>query len=52
MENAETLEPKVYRLPDELDAEVALMKLESMGGSLEKLTDEQANYLSSWEHGT
>ena len=52
VENAESLEPKVYRLPDELDAEVARMKLESMGGSLEPLTDEQSNYLSSWEHGT
>ena len=50
--NADTLEPKVYRLPDELDAEVARLKLEAMGGSLEILTDEQVAYLSSWEHGT
>jgi adenosylhomocysteinase len=50
--NADTLEPKVYRLPDELDAEVARLKLEAMGGSLEVLTDEQVAYLSSWEHGT
>ena len=50
--NADTLEPKVYRLPDELDAEVARLKLEAMGGSLEILTDEQVEYLSSWEHGT
>ena len=52
VENAESLDPKVYRLPDELDAEVARLKLESMGASLEPLTDEQADYLSSWEHGT
>ncbi|MGI9528906.1 MAG: adenosylhomocysteinase [Acidimicrobiia bacterium] len=52
VENSDSLEPKVYRLPDELDAEVARLKLESMGASLEMLTDEQANYLASWEHGT
>lgn len=52
VENSDSLEPKVYRLPDELDAEVARLKLESMGASLEMLTDEQSNYLSSWEHGT
>lgn len=52
VENADSLEPKVYRLPDELDAEVARLKLESMGASLEMLTDAQANYLASWEHGT
>jgi len=52
VENSDSLEPKVYRLPDELDAEVARLKLESMGASLEALTDEQADYLSSWEHGT
>lgn len=50
--NKDTLLAKVYRLPDSLDHEVARLKLEAMGGSLEKLTDEQADYLSSWQHGT
>ena len=52
IENASSLEPQVYRLPDELDAQVARLKLESLGASLEPLTDEQADYLASWEHGT
>lgn len=50
--NAGSLEPKVYVLPQELDHEVARMKLESMGGGLEQLTDEQIEYLNSWQHGT
>jgi adenosylhomocysteinase len=51
-ENGETLEPKVYVLPRELDHEVAKLKLETMGGGLEELTEEQVNYLNSWQHGT
>ena len=46
------LEAKVYVLPDDLDREVARLKLEAMGGGLEQLTDEQVKYLSGWEHGT
>ena len=52
VKNADELEPKVYRLPQALDEEVARLKLEAMWGSLEVLTDEQVDYLSSWEHGT
>jgi adenosylhomocysteinase len=52
VQNADVLEPKVYRLPAELDREVARLKLEAMGGSLEQLTEEQEDYLASWEHGT
>ncbi len=51
-ENGASLEPKVYVLPKELDDEVASLKLESMGGGLEQLTDEQIDYLASWQHGT
>jgi adenosylhomocysteinase len=46
------LEPRVYRLPEHLDAEVATIALEHMGGGLERLTPEQERYLSSWEEGT
>jgi adenosylhomocysteinase len=52
VQNADVLEPKVYRLPAELDREVARLKLEAMGGTLERLTEEQEDYLASWEHGT
>ncbi|MBM3694333.1 MAG: adenosylhomocysteinase [Actinobacteria bacterium] len=50
--NAGKLEPRVYRLPDYLDAEVARLKLESLGGGLDTLTPEQERYLRSWELGT
>lgn len=52
IQNAETLKSQVYRLPQELDEEVARLKLEAMSGALEPITDEQADYLSSWQHGT
>jgi adenosylhomocysteinase len=52
IENAENLHSQVYKLPDELDNEVARLKLEAMGGSLEVMTPEQVGYLGSWEHGT
>ena len=50
--NAGKLEPRVYRLPEYLDAEVARLKLESMGCGLELLTPDQERYLRSWEMGT
>ena len=50
--NAGKLEPRVYRLPEYLDAEVARIKLESLGGGLDTLTPEQERYLRSWEMGT
>ncbi len=50
--NAGKLEPRVYRLPEYLDAEVARIKLESLGGGLDDLTPEQERYLRSWELGT
>jgi adenosylhomocysteinase len=52
VDNAADLENKVYTLPEELDADVARIKLESMGFSLQVLTPEQAEYLASWQHGT
>ena len=50
--NHSKLEPKVYKVPDELDLEVARLKLKSMGIEIDQLTEEQINYLSSWQHGT
>jgi adenosylhomocysteinase len=46
------LEIGVYKLPDELDVEVARLKLEAMGVEIDKLTEEQRKYISSWELGT
>jgi len=52
VQTAGELEAKVYTLPDDLDREVARLKLEALGGGLEILSDEQVEYLSSWQHGT
>ncbi len=50
--NHDKLENKVYKVPDELDFEVARIKLDAMGIKIDELTEEQKEYLSSWEHGT
>ncbi|MFN3787519.1 adenosylhomocysteinase [Sulfurihydrogenibium azorense] len=50
--NADKLEKTVYKVPDELDFEVARLKLQAMGVQIDMLTPEQIEYLSSWEHGT
>ena len=50
--NAKTLESKVYDVPDEIDSEVARLKLNAMGIHIDTLTAEQEKYLSSWEEGT
>ncbi len=42
----------VTKLPDEVDNEIARLKLESMGTKIDTLTPEQVKYLSSWEMGT
>jgi adenosylhomocysteinase len=50
--NEGTLEPGIYTLADEIDAQVARIKLESLGGGLEQLTDDQKAYLTGWQEGT
>jgi adenosylhomocysteinase len=52
IKNHGKLEPGIYTLPAEIDAEVATIKLTHLGGGLEKLTDEQVAYLSGWQEGT
>ena len=48
----ETLEPGVHDVPDQLDREVAEIKLDAEGVGIDQLSDEQAEYLDSWQHGT
>jgi adenosylhomocysteinase len=50
--NAAKLERKVYPVPEEIDLEIARVKLETMGVEIDKLTEEQARYLASWDEGT
>lgn len=50
--NRDSLEPRIYTLPSEIDDQVASIKLAHLGGGLDKLTQEQIDYLSGWQEGT
>lgn len=52
MKNYSRLEKKVYGVPDEIDRQIALLKLNGMGIHIDQLTPEQEKYLNSWEEGT
>jgi adenosylhomocysteinase len=42
----------VYPVPEEIDKEIARLKLETMGVEIDTLTEEQKKYLASWDEGT
>ena len=50
--NKGTFKNQVYTLPQELDKEIARLKLKSEGVNIDKLTKEQKKYLNSWQEGT
>jgi adenosylhomocysteinase len=50
--HADELEPRVHRMPEAIDREVARLTLDSLGVEIDSLTDEQRSYLHSWEQGT
>jgi adenosylhomocysteinase len=50
--HANTLEPGVHPVPEEIDREIARLKLETMGVVIDELTAEQIEYLDSWKEGT
>jgi len=52
VKNHASLEKRVYAVPEELDKQVARMKLESMSVKIDRLTPEQEHYLASWSEGT
>ena len=52
VQNAASLEKKVYVVPEEIDNEIARLKLATMGVEIDRLTEEQAKYLASWDEGT
>jgi adenosylhomocysteinase len=52
LRNAANLEKRVYSVPEDIDAEIARLKLSGMGVMIDQLTEEQINYLNSWEEGT
>lgn len=52
LQNSASLENQVYGVPEEIDKEIARLKLDAMGVRIDKLTPEQKKYLASWEMGT
>ena len=50
--NAASLEKKVYDVPEDIDKEVARLKLETMGIRIDEATEEQKAYMEAWEEGT
>ncbi len=50
--NRGKLEPRIHVLPEEMDREIARLKLETMGVQIDDLTDEQRQYLAGWREGT
>lgn len=52
MKNKSKLKATVYSVPEDIDREIARLKLDSMGIKIDTLTPEQKKYLSSWQEGT
>jgi adenosylhomocysteinase len=52
LQNSKSLENDVYSVPQDIDTEIARLKLNAMGVKIDKLTPEQKQYLASWEMGT
>ena len=52
VKNGKNLKNVVYGVPEDIDSDIARLKLESMGIKIDTLTPEQEKYLNSWEMGT
>lgn len=52
IKNYKKLEKKVYSVPEDIDLEIARLKLEAMDVSIDVLSEQQVKYLNSWEEGT
>ncbi|MGQ9801575.1 MAG: adenosylhomocysteinase [Candidatus Saccharicenans sp.] len=51
-QHGQELKKQVYPVPEDIDREIARLKLESMGIRIDRLTPEQKKYLKSWQEGT
>ena len=51
-QNAKSLEKNVYTVPEDIDKEIARLKLAALGVKIDTLTEEQVSYLASWQEGT
>ena len=52
VKNKGQLEPGLYSIPEELDRDIAALKLKAMGMSIDSLTPAQIEYINSWKEGT
>ena len=52
VKNQGKLPKNVFSVPNDIDKEIARLKLEAMGIKIDQLTEEQQKYLASWEEGT
>jgi len=52
VKNGKDLKKIVYSVPEDIDKEIARLKLEAMGINIDTLTEEQVHYLNSWQEGT
>jgi adenosylhomocysteinase len=52
VKNKGKLEPGIYKIPKELDQDIATLKLKAMGITIDTLTAEQTQYINSWTVGT
>ena len=52
VDNKGQLDPKVYTVPEEVDQQIASIKLQAMGVEIDTLTQRQIEYLNSWQEGT
>lgn len=49
LENHKSMQSKIYNVPNEIDNYVALLKLDALGVGIDRLTEEQKEYLQEWE---
>lgn len=52
VKNAASMEPGCYTVPDDIDSEIARVKLQTLDVHIDTLTPEQIAYMNSWEMGT
>jgi adenosylhomocysteinase len=52
LRHGKELDKKVYSVPQDIDREIARLKLQAMGVNIDVLTPEQVSYLNSWQEGT
>jgi adenosylhomocysteinase len=52
VKNKDKLEPKVYKIPEDIDRRIAALKLETMGIDIDEMTQDQIAYCACWDEGT